>query len=137
MPQKTVYGTATKENVNVAAVKLRKDNYIYIPRDIKDSLDEVKSTFDNLNPTCEGVNLSNTYDELKGIIKNLQGYDQVLKLKVEYGEDSDIKTGKDLLEALDPKIDPRAATFDETIRDLFSILYGAVRGHNEAIKEDS
>ena len=120
MPQKTVYGKATKENVNVAAVKLR------IPDHIKDSLDEVKSTFDNLNPTCEGVNLSNTYDELKGIIKNLQGYDLVLKLKVEYGEDSDIKTGKDLLEALDPKIDPRAATFDETIRDLFNILYEAI-----------
>jgi hypothetical protein len=122
---------ADKSNLRTTDDLISKDDRF---SDMVKRLGKINSELGDLDENCEGINLSDTYDELKGIIKNLQGYDQVLKLKVEYGKDSDIKTGKDLLEALDPKIDPRAATFDETIRDLFSILYGAVMG---AIKEDS
>ena len=134
MPQKTVYGKATKENVNVAAVKPRTDNYIpsnvAIPNYIKESLAEVKSKFDKFYENSEDINLRDAYDELKGIIKNLHGYDQVLKLKVEYGEDSDIKTGEDLLEALYNKVRDSyvSQSDDETIPDLFNTLYRTIMG---------
>jgi len=124
MPQKTVYGTATNENVNVAAVKPRTED---IPPRIKESLAEVKSKFDKFYENSEDINLRNAYAKLKGIIEDLRGYDQVLKLEVKYKGDSDIKTGKDVLDALYDKVkEPYVSEPDETIPDLFGILYEAI-----------
>jgi len=123
MPQKTVYGKATKENVNVAAVKLR------IPDHIKDSLAEVKNTFDDLGPTCEGVDLSSIYGKLKEALDYLlDNYGELLNSKkVEYSDDKGINTLGSLTKALYDKVkDPYVSEPDKTIPDLFSILYGAI-----------
>jgi len=135
MPQKTVYGTATKENVNVAAVKLRTDNCIPldIPDDILGKLEKVRKTFDDLGPTYEGVNLSNIYYKLKEALDYLHyNGGELLNSKVEYRGDKGINTLGSLIDALYDKVhDPYVSEPDETIPDLFSILYGAIMGPKE------
>jgi len=124
MPQKTVYEKATKEN-DVAAVKLRTED---IPPHIKDSLAEVKKTFDYLNPTYEGVDLSSIYGKLKEALDYLHyNGGELLNSKVEYSDDKGINTLGSLIDALYNKVcDPYVSEPDKTIPDLFSILYGAI-----------
>jgi len=129
MPAKTIsIGEDIKSNLRTTDNLISyKDNRF---SDIVERLENINYKLGNLDENCEDINLPSIYDELKGVIKDLHGYDQVLKLKVKYREDPDIKTGKDLLDALYLKIDPDVATFDKTVPILVNILY-------EAIKEDS
>jgi len=128
MPAKTISIGDIKSNLRTTDKLISyKDNRF---SDIVERLENINYKLGNLDENCEDINLPRIYDELKGVIKDLHGYDQVLKLKVKYREDPDIKTGKDLLDALYLKIDPDVATFDKTVPILVNILYGA-------IKEDS
>jgi hypothetical protein len=125
MPAKTIsIGEDIKSNLRTTDNLISyKDNRF---SDIVERLENINYKLGNLDENCEGVDLSGIYDKLEGIIEDLRGYDQVLKLEVKYKEDHDIKTGKDVLDALSPKIDPRVAIFDETVPKLVNILYGAI-----------
>jgi hypothetical protein len=129
MPAKTIsIGEDIKSNLRTTDNLISyKDNRF---SDMVERLGNINYKLGNLDENCEDINLPSIYDELKGIIKDAYNYDRVLKLKVKYREDPEIKTGKDLLDALYPKIDPDVATFDKTVPILVNILY-------EAIKEDS
>ena len=129
MPAKTIsIGEDIKSNLRTTDNLISyKDNRF---SDMVERLGNINYKLGNLDENCEDINLPSIYDELKGIIKNLHGYDQVLKLKVEYGEDSDIKTGEDLLEALYNKVRDSyvSQSDDETIPDLFNTLYRTIMG---------
>ena len=125
MPAKTVsIEKEIKSNLRTANDLISEEDL----NNVLERLNDIRYELGNLGKDCVGINLPEAYDELDGIIKDLNGYLKPKENKPEenYSEDPKIKTVKDVLDALTPKIDSRAAIFDEPILTLVNSLYDAL-----------